>query len=85
MDESQVKASWHGTVVSVQPRSTVWRYRLDNRTHRECGFNLFVKGSIDWGEESPSCAVRAGRAGASPACGPTWQTSPSSTTSTAAR
>lgn len=58
MDESQVKASWQGTVVSIQPRSTVWRYRLDNRTHRECGFNLFVKGGIDWGGESPACAAR---------------------------
>ena len=50
MDKSQTKIAWHGTVVSVQPRSTVWRYLIDNRTHRECGFNIFLKGSIMGGE-----------------------------------
>lgn len=45
MDESQVKVSWEGEVVSVQVRSTVWRYLIDNRTHRECGYNVFVKGA----------------------------------------
>ena len=44
MDASQVKVSWEGEVVSVQPRSTVWRYLVDNRTHREIGYNVFVKG-----------------------------------------
>jgi hypothetical protein len=34
MEASQVKVAWEGEVVSVQPRSTVWRYLLDNRTHR---------------------------------------------------
>lgn len=51
MDISQTKVSWHGTVVSIQPRSTVWRYLIDNRTHRECGFNIFLKGSIDADED----------------------------------
>ena len=50
MDESQVKIVWHGIVVSVQPRSTVWRYLIDNRTHRECGFNIFLKGNIEGDE-----------------------------------
>ena len=27
------KIEWQGIIVSVQPRTTVWRYRLDNRTH----------------------------------------------------
>lgn len=43
---TQIKVSWTGTVVSIQPRSTVWRYITDNRTHRECGFNVFLKGSV---------------------------------------
>jgi len=34
MEASQVKVAWEGEVVSVQPRSTVWRYLLNNRTHR---------------------------------------------------
>ena len=44
MDASQTKVDWEGEVVSVQPRSTVWRYLLDNRTHREVGYNVFVRG-----------------------------------------
>ena len=27
------KISFQGIILSVQPRSNVWRYRLDNRTH----------------------------------------------------
>ena len=37
MDSYQSKVTWQGTVVSVQPRNTVWRYLTDNRTHRENG------------------------------------------------
>ena len=44
MDENQKKVQWWGKVVSVQPRSTVWRYLIDNRTHRECGYNVFLRG-----------------------------------------
>jgi hypothetical protein len=46
MKQDQIKVSWTGTVVSIQPRSTVWRYLIDNRTHRECGFNVFLKGNV---------------------------------------
>jgi len=46
MDPEQIKITWQGEVVSVQPRSTVWRYLTDNRTHRECGFNIFLKGTV---------------------------------------
>jgi hypothetical protein len=38
----QRKIKWRGTVVSIQVRATVWRYVLDNRTHREIGYNLFL-------------------------------------------
>lgn len=46
MDQDQRKVQWQGEVVSVQPRSTVWRYLIDNRTHRECGYNIFLKGEV---------------------------------------
>lgn len=38
------KIEWQGTIVSIQPRTTVWRYRLDNRTHYHRGYNLFLDG-----------------------------------------
>ena len=46
MKPNQIEISWTGTVASIQPRSTVWRYRIDNRTHRECGFNVYLKGTV---------------------------------------
>lgn len=41
------KVKWQGTLVSIQPRTTVWRYVLDNRTHSHIGYNLFLDGSVD--------------------------------------
>ncbi|MDO4548779.1 MAG: hypothetical protein Q4D04_11815 [Clostridia bacterium] len=41
------KITWHGTIASVQPRTTVWRYRLDNRTHSHIGYNLFLDGEAN--------------------------------------
>ena len=38
-------------MVSIQPRSTVWRYLTDNRTHRECGYNIFLKGEAFFVQE----------------------------------
>ena len=38
---------WSGTIVSIQPRTTVWRYRLDNRTHSHIGYNLFLDGEVN--------------------------------------
>lgn len=49
-DKDQRKISYEGTVISVQPRSNVWRYRLDNRTHSHTGYNIFLTGIAD-GEE----------------------------------
>ena len=34
-------------ILSVQPCSNVWRYCLDNRTHRMTGYNLFLIGTVD--------------------------------------
>ncbi len=41
------KIEWQGTIVSVQPRTTVWRYRLDNRTHYHRGYNIFLDGEVN--------------------------------------
>lgn len=41
------KIEWRGTIVSVQPRTTVWRYKLDNRTHYHRGYNLFLDGEAN--------------------------------------
>ncbi len=38
IDDTQEKISFSGTVISVQPRSNVWRYKLDNRTHGKCRY-----------------------------------------------
>lgn len=38
------KITFYGIIRSVQPRSNVWRYRLDNRTHSLTGYNLFLTG-----------------------------------------
>lgn len=47
---TQEKIEFRGTIRSVQPRSNVWRYRLDNRTHSMTGYNLFLSGTAE-GEE----------------------------------
>jgi len=41
------KIEWHGIIHSIQPRTTVWRYVLDNRTHNHIGYNLFLDGEAD--------------------------------------
>jgi hypothetical protein len=41
------KIKWQGRIMSVQPRTTVWRYRLDNRTHYHRGYNIFLDGEAD--------------------------------------
>ena len=37
------KIVWQGTVKSIQPRTRVWRYVTDNRTHYHLGYNLFLE------------------------------------------
>ena len=41
------KINWRGKVHSIQVRATVWRYLIDNRTHSEIGYNLFLDGEAD--------------------------------------
>ena len=47
MKNEPEKLAWSGTIVSIQPRTTVWRYRLDNRTHSHIGYNLFLDGEVN--------------------------------------
>jgi hypothetical protein len=41
------KVNWSGIILSIQPRTTVWRYVVDNRTHRHIGYNLFLDGEAN--------------------------------------
>lgn len=51
------KIEWQGTILSVQPRPTVWRYRLDNRTHYHRGYNLFIDGEAKGMKAAFSVAI----------------------------
>lgn len=55
--EEQKKIAYEGTIISVQPRSNVWRYRLDNRTHRHTGYNIFLVGVANLEEGEFSVAI----------------------------
>lgn len=52
-----VKIVWKGTIISIQPRTNVWRYRLDNRTHYHRGYNLFLDGEANRVETRFSVAI----------------------------
>lgn len=43
----QEKIEWYGDILSVQPRTNVWRYKLDNRSHYHKGYNLFLDGEVN--------------------------------------
>ena len=51
------KTSFQGEIASIQPRSNVWRYRLDNRTHSLTGYNLFLSGMVEEEEREFSVAI----------------------------
>lgn len=42
MDSTQEKICFKGRIIFIQPRSNVWRYRLDNRNHTLTGYNVFL-------------------------------------------
>ncbi len=44
---NQTKIKWQGHILSIQPRTTVWRYLMDNRKHSHIGYNLFLEGSAN--------------------------------------
>jgi len=51
------KLSWQGEIVAIQPRTRVWRYLMDNRTHYHLGYNLFILGDSDEGKKQFSVAI----------------------------
>jgi len=51
------KIAWSGVIVSIQPRTRVWRYITDNRTHYHIGFNIFLDGCADGEERSFVVAI----------------------------
>lgn len=57
MDDTQRKMRFRGIIKSVQPRSNVWRYRLDNRTHSHTGYNVFLAGEVDGEEREYAIAI----------------------------
>ena len=56
-EQEQRKIAFRGIIKSVQPRSNVWRYRLDNRTHSMTGYNLFLTGIADGEERDFAIAI----------------------------
>lgn len=52
----QNKISFCGEIISIQPRSNVWRYLIDNRTHSLTGYNIFIKGVVEDEEKNFSIA-----------------------------
>lgn len=51
------KVNWQGEIVSIQPRTRVWRYLTDNRTHYHLGYNLFVEGNSSEGKKQYTVAI----------------------------
>jgi len=41
------KINWQGVIKSIQPRTRVWRYVTDNRTHYHIGYNIFIAGESE--------------------------------------
>ena len=52
-----LKIDWRGEIVSIQPRTRVWRYITDNRTHYHIGYNLFIIGDSSDGKKQFSVAI----------------------------
>ena len=54
---NQMKIKFSGIILSVQPRSNVWRYKMDNRNHSTTGYNIFIKGVAEDTEKEFSVAI----------------------------
>ena len=52
-----LKVNWQGEIVAIQPRTRVWRYLIDNRTHYHIGYNLFIVGDSSDGKKQFSVAI----------------------------
>lgn len=55
--EEQNKISFQGKIISIQPRSNVWRYLVDNRTHSLTGYNIFISGTAEGEEKQFAVAI----------------------------
>jgi len=51
------KINWEGKIISIQPRTRVWRYVTDNRTHYHLGYNLFIEGESCYSDENFTVAI----------------------------
>ena len=56
-ENTSLKVNWQGEIISIQPRTRVWRYLTHNRTHYYLGYNLFITGCSSDGEKNFTVAV----------------------------
>ena len=57
IENTSLKMNWQGEIVSIQPRTRVWRYLTDNRTHYYLGYNLFIVGHSCDGKKQFTVAI----------------------------
>lgn len=57
LENNPSKVNWQGEIVSIQPRTRVWRYLTDNRTHYHLGYNLFIAGCSSEGKKQYTVAI----------------------------
>lgn len=56
-EDTSTKVNWQGMILSIQPRTRVWRYLTDNRTHYLLGYNFFIEGQSSEGKSSFTVAI----------------------------
>lgn len=54
---NSLKVNWQGEIVAIQPRTRVWRYLTDNRTHYHLGYNVFIEGASSEGKKRFAVAI----------------------------
>lgn len=57
IENTSLKVNWQGEIVAIQPRTRVWRYLTNNRTHYHIGYNLFIVGVSSDGKKQFSVAI----------------------------
>jgi len=56
-ENTSSKVNWQGKIVSIQPRTRVWRYLTDNRTHYHLGYNFFIEGDTSDSKKQFTVAI----------------------------
>lgn len=56
-ENTSLKVNCQGEIISIQPRTRVWRYITDNRTHYHLGYNLFIEGFCSDGKKQFTVAI----------------------------